>query len=174
MQPWEQQPGEPDKAYTHFLCYRDFGPERSLEKAYQSTLPVRTNAEGGIVERNKRQQASGAWSKESSRWNWSARAHAWDLHQFSTYGRNTVFAYVRLVHGMVSREMTTLDDPALKPSAWKEFQETVESIAKLIPSASVDALLRAGNNGPEPAGEPADKADSDPGSVGSQIPAGQE
>lgn len=61
---WLRQPDESAQAYAAFCVYRDLGAERSLQE---------------VVRRcNKSVSILGRWS---SRWEWVARARAYDEHQ---------------------------------------------------------------------------------------------
>jgi hypothetical protein len=75
--PWEQSPGESSKAYAAFCLYRDQGQSRSIEatsRVYHghSAQPESKTATG------RRRGASGQIRLWAERWNWSARAGAWD------------------------------------------------------------------------------------------------
>lgn len=56
-QPWDRRDGETDRAYHAFRQFRDMGPLRDLGSVAGSHVTV------------------GRWS---ARWDWSARATAWD------------------------------------------------------------------------------------------------
>ena len=74
--PWDRLPGESGQAYTAFCLYRDLGPRRSLDEAsrrYHSTAPEGDDAASG-----RRPRASGRIRRWAERWNWNARALAWD------------------------------------------------------------------------------------------------
>lgn len=57
--PWDRRKGEPNRSYLAFRAYRDLGPLRMLARV-ETDVGLRT------VER---------WS---ARWDWAARAVAWD------------------------------------------------------------------------------------------------
>src|SRR5262249_28786381 len=38
LKPWDQQPDEPDAAYSRFLMYRNLGPARTLDAAFANFL----------------------------------------------------------------------------------------------------------------------------------------
>lgn len=59
--PFEQQPEESSKAFGAFVVYRNLGPERTLSAVARKI--------------EKSNQLMGRWSK---RYNWKARAAAWD------------------------------------------------------------------------------------------------
>ncbi len=72
--PWDPLPGESPKAYVAFCLYRDMGPGRCLDQAshaYHQQQRVRTPT-------GRQPRASGAIRRWAQRWNWSARAQAWD------------------------------------------------------------------------------------------------
>lgn len=69
QQPWDQQNGESAKAYRAFLKYRDLDADRSVAKAYAA------------YRQNPRiKAADGTWQNWSAKYNWPARAQAWDQH----------------------------------------------------------------------------------------------
>lgn len=63
-EPWERQPGEPSAAFEAFTVYRDLGADRSLAKAGQ-----------------KLGKATHTLERWSVRWQWVARAQAWETAQ---------------------------------------------------------------------------------------------
>lgn len=72
IQPWDCQPGETAKAYQAFVTYRDIGPDRTVQRTAN--------------ELGKNYTTVNAWSRK---WEWAARAGAWD----SMPGRKVVEAY---------------------------------------------------------------------------------
>lgn len=68
---WDQLPGESSKAYAAFVIYRDLGPRRSIEEASR-LYHDRPNSSP------RRRRASGQIRHWAERWNWPARAVAWD------------------------------------------------------------------------------------------------
>jgi hypothetical protein len=66
---WERLPDEPDRWYARFEVYRLIGPNRSLLGVYRlvTQLLGRTGRAPGQ-----------AWQQAAQRWNWQARAQAWD------------------------------------------------------------------------------------------------
>jgi hypothetical protein len=65
--PWLQAEGEPDEAYVAFGWFRDFGPLRTLDAVWR--------AHSGP---NRAPRAPGNWKRWKSRYDWSARAQAYD------------------------------------------------------------------------------------------------
>jgi hypothetical protein len=75
--PWEQLPGESSKAYAAFCLYRDQGPQRSIEAASRA-YHDRGLQHGEAAHAQRKRRASGQIGRWAQRWNWSARARAWD------------------------------------------------------------------------------------------------
>ncbi len=75
--PWDPLPGESAKAYAAFCLYRDRGPRRTLDEASR-----RYHAPPGQVDNPtasaRPSRASGTLRAWAERWQWSARALAWD------------------------------------------------------------------------------------------------
>lgn len=63
----ERQPGEGSKAWAAFVVYRDFGPERTITKAWRRFA-------------NKSEGESGRWELWSRKFKWVERAAAYDKH----------------------------------------------------------------------------------------------
>src|SRR2546425_8963221 len=103
--PWNRMEGEPALWYRRFHIYLDLGYKRSLEAAVlkeQSSMKVLKSTKiahspeapakkgqsgrkapskrGQLVEVPKPRpvQVPGSWRAASVKWNWVARAHAWD------------------------------------------------------------------------------------------------
>lgn len=72
LQPWEQQPGEPDRWYGKFEVYLALGPTRTFietvrqERSSKGIGPARLGDN---------------WRAQIVRWRWRERAHAWDAYQ---------------------------------------------------------------------------------------------
>lgn len=71
--PYEQQLDEGGVPFAAFKIYRDLGPTRSIDESYRTS-----RAHTGVVVPTKRMRAPGYWHNWSRRWNWDARAKAWD------------------------------------------------------------------------------------------------
>ncbi len=70
---WDKRPTEPVERYRHFQTYLDFGPGRSIDSAF---VAYWTAAKG--VEFVGERRAPGSWFSWSERWEWTARAEAYD------------------------------------------------------------------------------------------------
>jgi hypothetical protein len=79
LQPWDQQPGETGLAYAAFRFYRDLGPTRTLDAAYnaqQATKKPRPDAPADTGQKT----ASGGFRVMAIKWRWVERVRAWDAH----------------------------------------------------------------------------------------------
>ena len=72
-EPWEQQPGEPNRWYDRFERFRLAGASRSLLGAVNSDR----QQNGKRTTRSVPQ----AWAKAAQQWRWRERAEAWDVHE---------------------------------------------------------------------------------------------
>jgi hypothetical protein len=63
IRPWDQQPEEPNKAYSWFLTYRDLGEGRTLRKAFSKET----------------KKLNGTISDMSRKWNWVHRCNLFDI-----------------------------------------------------------------------------------------------
>ena len=72
-QPWEEQPGEPNRWYARFERFRLAGPNRSLLGAVNTA-----RQEGG---KRSTRSVPQAWAKAARQWRWRERAEAWDAHE---------------------------------------------------------------------------------------------
>jgi hypothetical protein len=79
--PWERWPGESDAAFSAFVLFRDLGPQRSLDGA--STLYHARNQPAPLPPpgTTKNKKCSGQIRSWAKRWDWRARAAAWDAEQ---------------------------------------------------------------------------------------------
>lgn len=67
---WERRPGERHLWFSRFERFRLLGPTRSLRAAHNQERVAR-----GLKES---QQAPGSWRNAAAKWQWHARAEAWD------------------------------------------------------------------------------------------------
>lgn len=71
---WERQPKEPTQWYERFQLYLYLGPARSLIAVYRAEAKSKKSAE----ERGRARNVPGAWFAAVKRWDWYARAIAFD------------------------------------------------------------------------------------------------
>jgi len=83
QQPWNRMDGETDKAYRAFDVYLRLGPDRSIAAAFKAAGHRGTNRH---------------WEAWSSKYDWPARASAYDDH---------LIAKTRAVHEDLSSEIVS-------------------------------------------------------------------
>jgi len=97
LRTFDQQPGESDLWYSRFVKFRDYGPERDLLQCYLEVMweqdahlragrpqPLAsngTNPETSSSARPRRKYLPGSWTRQIRKFNWWARAAAWDADQ---------------------------------------------------------------------------------------------
>jgi hypothetical protein len=69
-EPWERQPGEPNRWFARFENYLRTGPGRSLLGA--------VNSERAKSGKHRQTAIPGSWSRAAAQWRWKARAEVWD------------------------------------------------------------------------------------------------
>jgi len=131
--PWDPQSDEPVAAYARFLAYRNLGPGRSVEAAYQQ-YTGRKAAKG-----SKRQRVPGQWTADCAGNHWVERAQAWDLHQMAAQGQ---LAVVGFVHGLEAYTHKVLEALRLTkgPTTWDEITEALNVLSNVIPAETIAAL----------------------------------
>ena len=140
--PWDQLPGESAKAYRAFCAYRDLGPGRCLDqasRAYHQRQPP--PADGASTAHKPR--ASGTIRRWAERWNWKARAIAWD-QQLEQVKRQEQLTAVREMAERHAREAMMLQNKAVERLRQLRPEELKprETLAYLIEAAKLERLAR--------------------------------
>lgn len=77
--PWDQRPGETDKAFRGFRIYRDLGADRSLGAAYHEYKHGPETGDGTGSKRGRK--PAGYFSDWSTKYDWGERVRAYDAHR---------------------------------------------------------------------------------------------
>jgi hypothetical protein len=140
--PWEQLPGESSKAYAAFAIYRDLGPRRSLEEAsrlYHNKTPESATPTAG----GRRREASGQIRRWAGRWDWVARARAWDqeLERIKRHQQVEAVAEMAERH---AKEALMLQNKAVERLRLLRPEELVprDTLSFLIEAAKLERLAR--------------------------------
>jgi hypothetical protein len=140
--PWEQLPGESSKAYAAFCLYQNLGSRRSIEEASrvyhgQSGQPGNKTAAG------RRRCASGQIRLWAERWNWSARARAWDQELERLKWSKQVEALSEMAERH-AREALMLQNKAVERLRQLRPEELGprETLSYLIEAAKLERLAR--------------------------------
>jgi hypothetical protein len=129
---WEQQPDESQEAYARFLIYRNLGVARSLNKAYQ-IVPGRTGKE----------KANGQWHEDCVKYNWVARASAWDISILTEVGQSVVAKYINALDLAFLKIIESLNSEKMKPRTWGSVIESINILGEFIPQETVAEIRRA-------------------------------
>jgi hypothetical protein len=78
-QPWERQPGEPDKAWLAFRIFRDIGPKRSYDETARRYYAPNEDA-GEEHSGRKKSRAGSSIKNWAHQWHWNERAAAFDAY----------------------------------------------------------------------------------------------
>ena len=144
--PWDQLPEEPDRAYARFLVYRNLGPTRSVQKAYEQAL------EGGIDQnRQKSTNHSSTWTLNSTAFRWKERATAWDISTLSEVGQDVVVTFVQVLRAYAQTMLRELQDGRLKPRDFHQLTAAINTLGALIPAETVEGVQSLAGTGGVPA-----------------------
>ncbi len=140
--PWAQLPHEPPEAYARFLIYRNLGPARSLDAAYQV-------ASAG--KRRKSLSASGQWLDDSSAYNWRQRAARWDVAQLSVVVPEATGLIFQAIAEYAKIVLEELQARKQKPRTWSELKEGLVVLSTLV---SPDVIAAVADNSSSAGAEP--------------------
>jgi hypothetical protein len=135
--PWEQQKGEPNDAYSHFLAYRNLGPGRTIDAAYSLAKAPRR---GMTRQTSAAKRAPGNWDLESVKWNWVDRAISWDIEMLETQGREVVTLYFAALRKAALKILNALDEKRIRPKGWQGVLDGLHELSNVIPAETVEAL----------------------------------
>ena len=132
MKSWEQQPGESDSAFAHFLAFLTLGVGRTIIRAYKLTHP---DSEAAAV--------SGVWRDESGRWGWRKRANDHDLSMFREVARESAAVYGEAIRhlGVKALEAMASEKPEMRPLNWEQALGTFSFLRSLFPTETIVALV---------------------------------
>lgn len=134
LQPWDQQPGEPPEAYARFLVYRNMGPVRSLDAAYQAA---------NVGKGRKSSERSGTWQDNSSAYNWRERAARWDVAQLSAVVPETAGVIFEAIKEFARQTLAEVQSGKHRPKDWGEVKEALVVLSTLV---SPDVIATAADN----------------------------
>lgn len=152
--PWEQLPGESEKAYAAFLAFRDLGVGRSLEEAWrayqkQQTKPKpkaktkKTKKQQKVAKSNTRPGSSFyGWVREHR---WWERAKAWDYYT----QRLANMRFIAKREKLLDKQFKELDQIAnlcansIKAWLKKQKESPDEEIVGLSPFVAIQGIQSA-------------------------------
>jgi hypothetical protein len=135
--PWEQREDESNAAYARFLAYRNLGPLRTLQKAYEAY-----QADQPEKNRNKTKKFTQQWANDSTGFGWVDRATAWDVDNFLTKGERTATLYMSAVERYTEILFQFLDQ-GVQPDDFDSATKSIELLHKLLPGETIGAIIAA-------------------------------
>jgi hypothetical protein len=132
-EPWDQRPDEAPAAYARFLTYRNLGPTRSLDAAYQIYG-------GAPVGAKKPKRRPGSWQRECRDLDWTARAEAWDVSILSKSSARVAVAIIQALEAASVKVLAGLLEPGSKPKGWSEQLEGLMTLLPYVPPEVVKTV----------------------------------
>ena len=155
MKSWEQQEGESDTAFAHFLAFLSLGVERSIIRAYRLAHPESAST-----------AVSGVWRAESITWRWRKRANDFDLSLFRESARELVATYGEAMQAIARKALAALTskETEMRPRDWNEALHAFAVVRSLLPKETILAYMAEAENQGESksAGKAGDPQLSDP------------
>jgi hypothetical protein len=138
--PWERQEGESEEWYGRFAAYLGLGYGRTLSKAYRLVHPE-----------SEASEVSSAWRNEYRERKWRARATEFDLTSFRGEAKRTAVLIGRSMRVFARKTLRALlsKTPAMQPASWEECQKAFETLSKMFPGETLDALCHEGRGAAE-------------------------
>jgi len=127
--PWLRRWDESDESYARFLHYRNLGPCRSLDAAYQAA----TNSDKPL-------QATGTWGDDSRKYKWVKRAAAWDIYTLDRAGEKIVLGYVALVESLLTKALAVA--AKTEPERWADAVAVAKMLQGFVSSDSINEVRR--------------------------------
>ena len=144
---WDQMEGEPSDAYAHFLVYRNLGPARTVDDAYNAAFPSKPAPK----KRSRRPdakplRASSAWWREARDYEWKERASAWDIHMLVSTVPEAMVSIMHTVNEFAKSSLRAVQAGKIKPKNFGELLAGVQLMASFISAETIAAILaqRAG------------------------------
>jgi hypothetical protein len=129
LQPWEQQPSEPNGAFARFCTYLALGQSRTLIEAYRrhASAAQGISQRGRKARKSTKEHVSGGWAETSLRWKWAERADAWDAENGRRAVQMAQHDYAATFRALMRQLLTALEAD-LRPES---YESAVESFATL-------------------------------------------
>ncbi len=138
--PWAQQPDEPGAAYARFLTYLHLGRTRTLEAAIAAWRSANPAKKREKTRAPSKASISGTWAAESSRYEWVARARAWDIEMMVDLGYDTVVDFVNTLSLLASKTLRAAASQQVRPRGLKTILQLVNLLGSFIPAETVAAI----------------------------------
>jgi hypothetical protein len=152
MEIWEQQEGEPDISYIRFLYYRNLGPERTLEKAYNSYVysgEIETTEKAIVTAKKSHKRLykiPGIWSDDSSKYRWIYRANQYDIHNLSISGKVIIDRVYKSLAVFSEQLLEIMKQGEIRPKNFDQLLEGLTLVANILSPESVEAWRQSANS----------------------------
>lgn len=153
MKDWEQLTDEPAAAYARFLIYRNLGPGRTLDAAYAANSPK--------ARKGKKRQgiAPGQWTKESSDFEWRARATAWDIEQLQNIVPGAIVSVFGAIDEFALVTLRALQSGSMRPRTWAQLMSAMGVLIGFISPETAKHAMDQFRRTVEPGAEETDGGD---------------
>lgn len=145
-EPWEQQPGEPDRWYQAFQTYLMLGATRSIQRAYRVFHQKR---KGEVV-------ASGYWAEKAFLWGWEIRARYWDHHKneqereaYTNEKLNTRLFRRQIIEDIGHKFYENIDQLDDRELSWRSATDMFKAVTEAmrteyddVPAAKTEVTIR--------------------------------
>ena len=127
--PWDQLPNEPLTSYRRFLVYRNLGPGRSLDRAYEAI-------------KGSKKQPSGYFAKISGKFDWERRATAWDIENMADQGARTAVNFVKTLEILAAKAILDAMKPEREIRNVDQLLDVLNVIGNFITPEVIEASRR--------------------------------
>ncbi len=132
--PWDRRRDEPKEAYARFLIYRNLGPARSLDRAYEVYLAMSGQETKGL-------ERPGSWARDSVAHQWANRATDWDGEVLRTIGVRSIARFLGIVDEACRRTLAALQDEKLRPANWAEILQAIEMLGQFFITTALERAV---------------------------------
>ena len=130
--PWDQLDNEPDRAYARFLVYLHLGPSRSIDRAFH------------VASKRTTGRAGGAWSADSTMYNWPSRATAYDINVLAPKLGTEVVINWSIAAGELSKQLLDeIREGKLRPRNFDQVLELFNVLSSLITPETLKAVQQS-------------------------------
>jgi hypothetical protein len=149
MEFWEQQEGESAADYARFLIYRNLGPARTIDAAYEiyqrDNQPEPNSSEKGLskplkVSESTSKRAGGWWKDTYFKHNWRKRAEAWDIHNLTLQGKEFVQSFYQAITGLSLLTSQSILEGKIKPDNWADLLNGLTTLGNFISPEALTAF----------------------------------
>jgi hypothetical protein len=117
------------------------------------TLVAAYNQHRGAIKGQKK-QLPGSWRRDYDRYDWKARAEAWDRRALADDPASTSAATLQGVEPAALAMLGRVRESKSQPNSWAEQMKGLEMLMRFVPPAVFGGILSRPGSGPKPAEGP--------------------